>query len=796
MDLSANFLSGFCFWRARRTGFWALAIALATVVGTAIPRQAAAQFQDVGYTFEPTVQGIFEDDAAVFENDPLYGGALGLNFGRHFQVSAEYLVNTGMTAHLSNLDRFRGLLDRDLDLRRYGARVRFNLYDRRVIPYLTAGTGILQFDPANAELSRTIYGLAGGGITFSVYDRYRLSVGAEYFSYRYDPVATFLGPTGADAFESGTQLVTAPALTASVSLFLGGRSLEEQTIVDAAIRDQFGGRGFLRGVQLLVNPFYGRVEFNPALGFPKDQNMTGINAGLSLGPYVGLRGFYWRGARGSDVTDEFGGGFEDIQMYGSELQLRLNLTLGQGFVPYARFGGGYLDVMGGYQGDIPTGTEPPEDRFFGTTGLGLEVPLTRAVKLSGGARALLTSNPNAAEPGSPGDIYGSLMYTTGIEFRLGGRDRPRPDIGPEPTPLFSPEEGPAPAATSAERADTARAPGRAPLTSRERRLLARADSLERVLQAIEAEESRRVARVSVPPESNLSGRTMTVPVPEMGELYIRFGDLGTTTVTSDRLPAERQAADAADDLETRLRSALREELQSTVRADTARALTSGDVERLVQRTLRETIEEREAASASTDEGPSEAERARMRQIEELRSQVEALQQQLRERPATVERVEPVRVDATTDQPFYRQTFGRPLTFLVPISGFRAGEGPNQFQIGIRGDYRRTPSARFHLLPELSFGLGGGEKVSPTILVGAAYSFLRTRFPELVTVPLEPYVGAGFGLASDGGFTFEPVTHVMTGVTYRFAGGEAFFVEYGMLDFFNTHRVHVGARIPM
>jgi hypothetical protein len=51
-------------------------------------------------------------------------------------------------------------------------------------------------------------------------------------------------------------------------------------------------------VQLYVNPFHGRIEFNDALGFPKDQNLSGVNAGVSLGPYVGLRGFLLARATG------------------------------------------------------------------------------------------------------------------------------------------------------------------------------------------------------------------------------------------------------------------------------------------------------------------------------------------------------------------------------------------------------------------------------------------------------------------------------------------------------------------
>jgi len=771
--------------------------ALVLLLGVLTVRPADAQFRDVGYTFEPTVQGIFEDDGAPLDSSPLYGGALGLSFGRYFQASAEYLVNTGVTTNFSNVDPLEGLINRNVDVRRYGARLRFNLYDRRVIPYLTAGSGVMQFDPEQTGMTRTIYGTYGAGITFSAYDRYRISIGGEILNYRYDPVATFLGPGGTDDFPTGTTLVTSPSLSASVSLFLGGRSLEEQTAVDQALQEQFGGRGLLRGVQLFVNPFHGRIEFNDALGFPKDQNVAGVNAGVALGPFVDLRGFYWRGTEGATVTEDVVGGFDDIQMYGGELNLRLNLELGRGFVPYAKVGGGYLDVLGGYDQDIPENTSSPEDRFFGITGAGLEVPLTRSIKLSGGARALLADNPNVVEAGDPGDIYGSLMYTAGIEFRLGSPAR-RPEPQPTPGPMAEPAEEPA------ERV-APDAPAEATAQTETERLQARADSLEAVLTALQSGQvaparqptsrpaDTAAVRVSPSaPQPTPSGRTMVVPVPEQGEIYVRFGEAAPTgQAQPSQVPAETQPQQQVpEDIEQRVREALRQELQQQGRADTAQALTDANIEQMIQRTVRDVMGQRR--QQDTEQAQRQT-TARDQRIQRLQEQVNELQRQLQEERAEVDPAPEPAVAPDPSVPFYRQTLGRPLTYLVPITGFRAGEGEDQFQIGIRGDYRSTPTSRFHLLPELSFGLGGGS-VSPTILVNGAYSFLRGTTTELVGAPLEPYVGFGVGFASLGGFTFEPVANTMVGLDYRFRNNQLVFLEYSTFDLLDTHRVHLGVRV--
>ena len=741
---------------------------------------ATAQFRDVGYTFEPTVQGVLDSDNASLQDEPLYGGALGLSFGRYFQVKAEYLANNGASTSFTNVDRLSGLLDRNLDVRRYGARLRLNLLDRRIIPYLTAGTGVLQLDPDGVDATRTMYGLAGGGFAFRLQDRFRFAVGGEVLGYRYDPVATYLGPSGASNFGSGTELVRTPALTASLSLFLGGRSLDEQTAVDEALREQFGGGGVLSNTRLFVNPIYGRLEFNDALGFPKDQNVFGLHAGVDLGPYVGLRGFYWRGTAGENLGDDLGGGFEDIRMYGSELQLRLNLELGRGFVPYARVGGGYLDVQTDYADDLPDGAIVPDDRFFGITGAGLEVPVTRSLKLSGGVRGLLMSNPNVVEAGDAGDLYGSAMYTAGVEFRLGGGgdderppDRPAPAIPPSPSSRTAPAQEtsePRPA-RPVERTDD--------LTPFERRLLARVDSLERVLQG----DTARTRPAQPPRRSNVTDRSMTVPVPEEGEIYVRFGgDRPARADTTARTRSRRGEAPVTDaQIRQRVEQALRQQLRRQQGADSAQA----DVERIVDRALRDAL--RGQQQTTQQQGQSQQIQQLQRQIEQLRRDLRA---QRAESPPPPQQTPSD--DASVSPPFYQNFLNRPLTYVVPVTGYRGGDGVSQFQIGVRGDYRTSPTSRFHLVPELTFGVGGGE-LSPNLLANVAYSFFRDRMPALTGVPLQPYVGAGIGIASNGGFTFEPVLNTMLGADYRVRGRQAVFLEYSTLDLGDAHRIHVGYR---
>ncbi|MFP4227558.1 MAG: hypothetical protein ACLFTE_01875 [Salinivenus sp.] len=800
---------------------WAIGLGLlaCTLLGGAQP--ADAQFRDVGYTFEPTVVNVFGADNAAFHDDPLYGGALGLGFGRSFEVSGEFLVNTGASAELSRVDGLDGLVDRSVDVRRYGSRMRLNLASGQFQPYLTAGTGALRLDPEGADPTRTIYAIGGGGITFSARNQYRVSLGGEVLSYRYNPVETFLGPNS--GFDSKERLVRSPSLTASVSLFLGGRAPGQPTALDRRLEEQFGQGGLLQNTQLFVNPFYGRVEFNDALNFPKDQNLTGVNAGVELGPYVGLRGFYWRGTTGDDLLDKIPDGFEGMELYGSELRLRLNAELGRGFVPYATLGGGYLNVQGNYDDDIPEASSPPADRFFSMAGGGLEVPISRNLKLSGGLRSMFMSDQNTEGVDDPGDVHASLMYSAGIEFRIGGGGRStRPEDDEEPPREPMPEEQARPTAEAdAEERDPSRAEDERPLereemTPREAELMAEVDSLQQALETLRSErETERLQRRAVPAQdttarSATAGRTLTLPVPENGELYVRYGDGGGApqvtrrdTATAAGRTAQRQAPtqDRPDAVERRVEDAV----DSALRSDTTEALSEEDVDRIVQRVVQRALEDRTpTAEEDLDREERDADRETIRQME---NELEELRQRLQEQSDDVERARRDAAERSRTQvvqtgsgdddspPFYLQTLGRPLTYIVPVTGVRVGEGPNQFQLGLRGDYRRQPESRLHIMPELAVGLGSGE-TSVSFLANGAYSFLRNRTAEWTNAPLEPYSGLGVGLMSDGGLSFEFVSNIFLGANYRFGNGQTGFVELGTLDVFDTNRFTIGYRIRL
>lgn len=783
--------------------------------GLALPLASTpvhAQERSIGYTFSPTIEWFQGEDESGLRSEVLYGGEIGINLGQYLELGGEVLYGPNFQTDFSQLDQLAPL-DRDVELLRYGARLQANLRTEGLIPYLSMGTGVMQFDTEGVETYRTLYTSGGAGVTYAR-SRYRISVGGSLRGYRYNPAVAFLSDDSGITTDEET--VFTPSLRAGVTLFLGGRPLDQRTSIDASVREQFSSG--LRGVRLSVDPFVGRVEWDDALGMPKDQTLRGVNAGVRLGSVLSVHGFYARGASGTDFFDDVTGPFEGIQMYGGEARARLipqPPNRDARISPYLILGGGYLDVLSDYGEDIPAGVAVPNDRFFATGGAGLDVPIGDTFGITGTVRSVF-ANSQDPTPSDNTDIQASLMYTLGISFGLGGGD----DRRAGPTPVVVDEElvveeelvAEAEARTEAERL-AARLDS---LEQRvqERQLQDRIERLERLEQSMMAARDsvrsdtllRPAPSAPAPPRSNLSGQSMTVPVPEVGSVYIRFGEGAPEVRRLD--PGEQPATSdvSAEAISEAIRDALRE--QTDANADDV-PLTDADVERTVQQALRElrdqeqeaddraAREERERPVAQQPAAPqTDARVAELRaQLEDMRREMQRQREELeraRERaeaPATVSTDEPVRTRA-----FYRSFVGRPLTSIMPITGFRAGNGPTQYQVGIRADYRALPSSNFRLMPEIALA-SSPSTTSLSLTANAAYSFGSDFMQEQTGQQFEPYGGLGFGLASARALRLSPVVNVFIGTEYPLGRG-AVFTEYSTFNVFGTNRLLFGYRIPL
>jgi len=757
-------------------------VILSFAASMAEPAQAQNQDRSVGYTFSPTIEGFQGENESGLRSDLLYGGEIGINLGQYLEIGGEVLYGPNFETDFSQLDQLAPI-DREVELLRYGARMRANLRTEGLIPYLSLGTGVLQFDAEGVDETSTIYTTAGAGITYAI-NRYRLSLGGELMGYRYNPASTFLSSDSGVASEE--EQVLNPSLRAGVTLFLGGRPLDQETGIDASVQEQFSGG--LRNIRLSVDPFLGRIEWDDALGMPKDQTLRGVNAGVRLGSTLSIHGFYARGSQGNAIFDEVTSSFESIQMYGSEARVRLipqPPDRAARISPYAILGGGYLDVRSDYANDISADATLPDDRFFATGGIGLDVPVGNNFGLTGTVRSVFA---NAQNPDGTADtdIQANLMYTLGVSFGLGGGERQT-------------RRSVARAEQQSASVESQRL--RARLDSLEQRVgerqlqerIARLERLEQEMTAGRDTIQTAVRAEAQPARSNLSGESMTIPVPEVGAVYIQFGE-GEPEVR--RLGPDDQPTDTGDSAEA-ISEAVREALRERADDDDERTLTDEDVERTVQRALRE-MNDREDREQRTDL-PAIQDDARVAdlraRLDDMRRQLDRQEEELRR--ARREQGESTRSDDRPPQStgaFYRSFLGRPLTGVMPLTGFRAGSGPTQYQIGVRADYRTTRSSRFRLMPEVALATSPST-TSLAITANAAYSFGSAFAQEQTGQPLEPYAGLGVGLASARALRLSFVSNVFIGTEYPLGGG-ALFGEYSTFNTFGVNRLLFGYRIPL
>ncbi len=780
------------------------------IIGFPFPETASAQVMGISYTLTPTIEAINFDDDAALRSAALYGGKLGFGFGEFIELSGVYLFGGDMRTELADLSGFdnattvllRQLPSRSTDFYRYGGEFKLNIGRGAVFPFVTLGSGVIRIDPHELNDSKAIYLGGSLGLQYSYRDRYTLVLQASDLSYRYNPAAslmsesdiTSLGLTPAD-FE----LVKVNNFGASlgVQFYLGGAPAGQLTDVDRALQDQLSG-GW-RGIGLRLEPAAGRINFNDALGFRQDQDIVGLSAGIDLGPYAGLRGFYWRGTEEGSWAK-----FDDLQAYGGELKLAFS-RVGDALTPYITVGGGYMDVRSGYLGN---GVVDPEDRPFAFGGLGLILPVGDQLNIDARLRSVLMSTTGVDNLSDPSCVESSTMFTVGLSFGLGGR--PNQIQG-----VFGHEL----AASKASQQQFASA--LTTLDSNVARLESRMDSLATVsgkpgvpqdstavlgmAPGVDASGETHPVSEDTPAQER-EGRWMTVPVPEEGELYIRFGKPGGVSIETIEGDPLLYYIDPNTGALVPVSPTPQAPLTSTEPAVitppsgvSALGLTPSQVEEIVRGVL---LEER---ALPEEELPAADEAARLERLEnafesrmtaietaliELRTM--AAPQQLAEGrpsggPVVVEAPSPSQTPTAIVDPQSRtvkltRTPSTRFSGLAPVIGYNTDE-PKQFLVGLRADFlhRARP---FRLTPELVMGFGDDE-VTTNVNLNALYDSGLVLLEQWY-----PYGGIGLGLLNRD--ELELVLNLVVGSDVR-VGESILFVEYVNQDFFDNNRILFGYR---
>lgn len=714
---------------------------------------AAAQVQGVSYTAAPEAGRYYFDRNAGLADDYFYGGMLGFGFGEFVELSARYTFAPNVRRDLSRIggladpvrQRLADLPERDVTFRTYGGALRLNLGTGGLVPFVKVGTGVLDINGDDLNRSRLIFATGGGGIQMTAGDRYAISVGAENLTYRQNLGATLFTDEdleGAGLVPQNFQntLVHNWAVSAALKVYLGGVAPGSETEVDRALRQQL--EGGLRGIRMIVEPFYGVVNFNEELAFASSQNLGGVFAGIDMGPYVGLRGFYWRGMPGDEIA------FEGLQAYGGEL--RLAFGAGMNVAPYLILGGGYLDPLDDYEGR--EGRRPSGEPFL-TGGAGLSIPLSDNFELNGGVRLLLTSSEAVDNFSQPSDIYLSPMFSGGLRFAVGGT---RPD---------------------ADRVALARALEEEPvdddpMRAEIRRLRAQIDSLEEARTgvprriedapaAVVDDEGRVVADPRVR-RSYRSDQMVTIPVPEEGEIYIRYGPPAGTVM--ETLPDGQSVA-----------------LLDTSRIQPRAGLSMQDIQSIVRATIREELAGFEAGT-TTDAA------ALVGLEQRVNEQLDRLQLRMEREFATRRTTDPVSVTVDSRLTTRALRPDRGVAAFSPFTGFTLGQA-STMNVGVRADYRGDFLPFLSWYPELAFGFGTG---------GVSYNFNVTGAYRVDIVrQAVPYVGLGLGML---GFNDSPddlpgvqfLLNAVVGSEF-YVGSTRLFAEYMAMDLGDFHRISVGLR---
>ena len=389
------------------------------------PAPAPLEAQGIRYHLRPAAVWTQWDDALGLENARSLGGSAGFGFGRYVDLTGFYVKSDDRATNLAGLPFSSSvrapLAEQYVDIASYGSELSIGLSRGSFVPVLMGGAGILRFRPEAGHEIKRIQLRYGLGFRTFVTDALEAEVMVERSRYYLDPLdlaapvavgdPAYPDDPGAGALRRNL------ALRVGLGVQLGGRDYYGASDWDPdwdSRSRRFSGAG------LAVEPFAGRQSFDESLDI-ENQSVAGVRAGLDLGRFVGLRGFWWRG-----VEDGYDA-WEGIEGYGGEAQF--NLGGDQGFSPHLLAGGGRMEFAPDFarRADVV-----PADRAALIVGGGVDLGLGSHVRLSAAARDYIMSGPDfhdaAVDLGDvkdPRDLVHNWQMSAGLEILVGGGRRSR-----------------------------------------------------------------------------------------------------------------------------------------------------------------------------------------------------------------------------------------------------------------------------------------------------------------------------------------------------------------------------------
>ncbi|WP_366186831.1 hypothetical protein [Flavobacterium ovatum] len=377
-----------------------------------------SQVKDISFTASPFVDYTFFDKQSGLENATSVGGKIGFGFGEYVEIRAVYLQSLGLKTSFSDFG-IAGYNDamfqtQDINLTRWGGEFKTNLGRGRFIPYLTLGSGVQNIEIKNGEDFDQIYVSAGLGFKTKLSDRIVFTLEGKYNRYNFNAGENLITAQNKTDFgvtnsDFKTESLTNWSAQASLQFYLGGRKPGTMSELDKAYYSKFNN-GF-KGIQWIIEPSVNFIKFDDKSLF-KDTYLMGVYAGFDFNQYTGIRAYYLQATENEQISTSF----DRLSMYGLEFRARLND--GNGVTPYLILGGGYLNSQNSYLGKTNTAVDSEE---FASAGLGLNIPLSKNILITGGARGMITSATDVTNLTNPDNLQTHIMYNAGIKLSFGGK---------------------------------------------------------------------------------------------------------------------------------------------------------------------------------------------------------------------------------------------------------------------------------------------------------------------------------------------------------------------------------------
>jgi len=690
---------------------------------------ALTSAQGVRFTLSPSAEYTWWDKSLGIANGELLGGRVGADFGSLLSVSGYFHTRGGLGVTRDSLPRASsGRLparSTSTDATTYGINLALRLSPGRLAPFISVGAGVMRFDPDSAPRIEQINYRYGAGVHYDVSPSLRAMAMVEDSRFRLAPGVLF----------RGTPAPRTPAADAQTT--------RSNWVASAGLGIAFGGSQFGNDPEadrwslasIPVEAFAGRLEFDDPT--TEKQALIGVRTGIDVGNYVGLRGFYWQG-RSSDLRTK-----QSMNGYGAEAQFNFNAS--RGIAPFLILGGGRLDYEPEYRDSLGRGRKDETALILGG---GIGIRLSDQFRINAAARNYVRGPQELDSVSTLKQLTNNWMYTVGLSYSINRSRR-----AAERAPDEKRERGEWSSENREPRMTAARMPGHMKSDSIVRDSLR---TMQRLSDSVRV-ATKTAARIT---DSLLTAgvtRVMTIQVPTLGEVYIRYGDSTSSTM---RVVAPRGVMDSAA------------------------TATSG--------------------RAATDTA-----------VRQMQSRIDSLTARLRDVEAR--RTPPGRVDTivvptivltprtdvpTTMQPGLapRATYQQPnadgsTRQIRSVSPYIAGFG--QMVLGAQvdaGPIFGIEALRF--VPDFAIGFGNDPSVS--LAAGAQYDFAPLQVNP--TSAFRPHLRAGLGfLAASGNRDSEFGVNVAYGLTYLGGGSAANprrplpFVEHQGINFFSTNRFLLGLR---